>query len=96
MLLALSGTFAKGILKNVIILNSQRSCEKYVKLDVYSDGKPTLTFLSMLKCDRMWVSNDVYAYTHRYLHIVYRQNVYASVWVHIYISALSQMQQSGD
>ena len=89
MLLALSGTFAKYVLKNVIILNSQRSGEKCVKLDVYSDGNPTLTFLSMLKCDRVWVCNDMYAYTHRYLHIIYRQNVYVSVWVHVYIFALT-------
>lgn len=69
--------------------HSQRSHGKCVKLDVYSDGKPTLTLLSMMKCDHVWVCNDVYSCTHRYLHIICRQNLHGIAWVHIYVFALT-------
>lgn len=96
MLLALSGTLAKYILKSVIMQNSQRSCEKCVKLDVYGDGKPALTLLSGVECDHVWVCNDVYSHTHRYPHMIRRQNLCGIAWVHIFVFALSHVQQRGD
>lgn len=76
--------------------NSQRSCEKCVKLDVYCEGKPALTLLFGMECDHMWVCNGVCSYRHRYLHMIHRQKLYGIAWVHIYVFALSHMQQRGD
>lgn len=76
--------------------NSQRSCEKCVKLDVHCNGKPALTLLSGMECDHVRVCNDVCSYTRRYLHMICRQNLYGIAWVHIYVFALSHMQQRGD
>lgn len=88
------GTFAKYILKIVVKPNLQRSYEKYIELDVYSDARPALTFLFMLKCVRVWVCNDKYAYTHEYLCILYidRMCMLASGYVFIYLHSHSCSQ----